>query len=119
MKQPDPRRWKAIDNPIGFVLKQGKPFIHPIITTFEEFNEDQKRQLLHIKSVVVERIGECEMSVFGSQVKGNWDEESDYDVVVHKSVGHKDREYLKKYDYGVPVDMGFSHLAPFEKQVKF
>ena len=59
------------------------------------------------------------MSVYGSQLKGNWDEESDYDVVVHKGVNGKDMEYLKKYNYGVPVDMGFSNLAPFEKQVKF
>jgi len=119
LKQPDPRRWKAIDNPLGFVLRRGKPVIHPIVTTFEEFNDEQKRQLLHIKSIVVDKIGECELSVFGSQVKGNWDEESDYDIVVHKRPSSKDMDYLKKYNYGVPVDMGFSHLAPFEKQVKF
>ena len=119
LKQPDPRRWKAIDNPLGFVPELAKPITHPIVTTFDEFSEDQKKTLLHIKSVVVDKIGDCEISVYGSQVKGNWDEDSDWDVVIHKSVHFKEMDYLKKYDYGVRVDMGFSHLASFEKQVKF
>jgi len=120
LSKPDPRRWKAIDNPLGFVPELAKPVIHPVITKFEEFSEDQKNTLLHIKQVVVDRIGECELSVFGSQVKGNWDEDSDYDIVVHKTPHHKDVEYLKKYNYGVRVDMSFApSLAHFEKKIKF
>lgn len=115
----DFRRWKAIDNPLGFVVRLSKPVIYPIITKFDEFNAEQKQNLLDIKEIIVNQIGECEMSIFGSQVNGNWDDQSDYDIIVHKLIDYKNQQYLKEYNYNVKVDMSFNIYTTNVKQIKF
>ena len=117
MIQADKRRWKFTDNPV--ILKPQKPVIHPKITKFGKFSESQRKKLLHIKEIIVSQIGECTMSIFGSRIHGNWDKESDYDIIVYKEASTADREFLRKYDYGVEVDLFFSSESPSEIAVIF
>ena len=99
--------YKAIDNPLGFVMLKSKPKIHDVVTTFDEFNDNQKRKLLYFKDVIISKIGDCEMAIFGSQIKGNWDETSDFDIAVFKVPSKEDAKYLNEFDYGFKVDMFF------------
>ena len=117
MKKADPRRWSFAERPIK--LKPFKPEIHPRISFFDELSEEDKQILLSIKSVIVEYIGECELSLFGSRIRGNWDETSDYDVTVHKFVDNETQRKLRTYNFDVPVDLFFRASPPTQKQVKF
>ena len=102
------KRYKAIDNPLGFVIRATKPQRFANVTHYDDFTEDQKTNLQKIKAVIVSRLGECNIGVYGSQVRGNYDQTSDYDVRVYKDVSPADSKYLKGFDYGVKVDMFFS-----------
>lgn len=79
-------RYPYVNNPLGFKLPEPKPVIHPIITKWEDFTEEDKTILQNIKSIIVSRTGECNVYVYGSRVKGNWDENSDYDIRVEKQL---------------------------------
>ena len=117
MKKADPRRWSFAERPIK--LKPLRPEIHPRINSFDELSEEDKQILLSIKDVIVEHVGECELSLFGSRTKGNWDETSDYDVVVHKLVDDETQRKLRAYNFDVPVDLFFRAGPPTQEQVKF
>jgi len=102
------KRYKAIDNPLGFVIRPTKPQRFDTVKQYEDFTNDQKAKLQHIKSIIVSRLGDCKIGVYGSQVRGNYDHTSDYDVRVYKDVSPADSKYLKGFDYGFKVDMFFS-----------
>jgi len=112
--------YKAIDNPLGFVMLKSKPKIHDVVITFDEFNDEQKKKLLYFREVITSKIGDCEMSIFGSQIKGNWDETSDYDIVIYNMPSREDMIYLKGFNYGFKVDMFFKQGDKyFERAVNF
>jgi predicted nucleotidyltransferase len=98
-------RYPYIGNPLGFKLPEPKPVIHPIIYKWDDLPEDQKEELETIKKVVYSIIGRCEISLFGSIVKGYWDEESDYDLTIHKDLSREILSELKKQSYPRKVDI--------------
>lgn len=104
----NPIRYPYIGNPLGFKLPEPKPVIHPIIYKWDDLPEDQKEELEIVKKIVYSIIGECEISLFGSIVKGYWDEESDYDLVIHKEVAKELLTELKKQNYPRKVDINIS-----------
>jgi predicted nucleotidyltransferase len=112
------KRWNVLNNPFGFIPRQEKPIIHPVVESFEDFNEKQKKDLLHIKNIISNKIQEFEIYVFGSQIKGNWDENSDYDILVKACVNEEDKKELRKYNYGIKVDLNFTKSTPLENIVK-
>ncbi len=68
-----------------------------------------KKTLSDLKRIIVSYIGECNVSVFGSRVKGNWDEESDWDLMIFSDV--EDKELImkvRKHHYDVEVDINFT-----------
>ena len=71
-------RYPYIGNPLGFKLPDPKSVIHPIIYKWDDLPEDQKEELETIKKIIFSIIGECEITLFGSIVKGYWDDDSDY-----------------------------------------
>jgi len=98
-------RYPYIGNPFGFKLPDPKPVIHPIIYKWDDLPEDQKEELETIKKIVYSIIGECVISLFGSIVKGYWDEDSDYDLVIHKELPRELILELKKQAYPRKVDI--------------
>jgi predicted nucleotidyltransferase len=101
-------RYPYIGNPLGFKLPDPKPVVHPIIYKWDDLPEDQKEELETIKKVVYSIIGQCDISLFGSIVKGYWDEESDYDLLVHKQVSKELISELRKQTYPRKVDLNIS-----------
>ena len=104
MKQ---ERYPYIGNPYGFILPQRKEVIHPVIKQWDDFTENDKAILQNIKNVIFSIIGECRICAFGSRVKGNWDENSDYDVVVTSIPNYDIQHKIKTHDYGHRVDVFF------------
>lgn len=100
-------------------IKPINPNIHPKITNFNQIPEEQKIVLNRVKSFIVETIGDCQLTFYGSRVKGNWVEDSDYDIFVHKIVDEETKRYLKKHDYGARVDLLFRRNPPKESDVVF
>jgi predicted nucleotidyltransferase len=102
-------KYKAIDNPLGFIMRTSKPQRYPTVTRYEDFTDEQKSKLSLIKSVILSRVGECHIGVYGSQVRGNYDETSDYDIMIYKAMNIEDLRYIKGYNYGFKVDI---HITP-------
>lgn len=98
-------RYPYVGNPLGFKLPEPKPVIHPIIYKWDELPEDQKKELEIIKKVIYSIVGECDISLFGSIVKGYWDEESDYDLVIHKEISKDLIKELRNQTYPRKVDI--------------
>ena len=98
-------RYPYIGNPFGFKLPDPKPVIHPIIYEWNELPKDQKEELSIVKNKITSIIGECDIALFGSIVKGNWDEESDYDILIHKHLSKEQIQELKKQSYPRKVDI--------------
>ena len=107
------KRYPYVNNPFGFKLPEQKPFIHPIIEKWEDFSDEDKKTLSEIKRIIISYVGECNVFVFGSRVKGNWDEESDWDLVIFSET--KDNELklkVKNHPYDVEVDTNFTDKLP-------
>lgn len=113
MSQPNLKRWKLSDYPCEGcppppIFKAVKPVIHSIPTNFDELEDHQKVIVSNIKRIIVSHIGECHINLFGSQVKGNWDETSDYDIIVFADVPSETKTLLRSLDYGCKVEINFS-----------
>ena len=101
-------RYPYINNPYGYKLPDRKHIIHPIITKWNDFTEEDKNILQNIKKVITSYIEEdCKIFVYGSRIKGTWDENSDYDIAINYSPSFEIQKQLIKYDYGVKVDLSF------------
>lgn len=100
----DPRRWTFQEKPVA--LKIINPVIHPIITNFDQFEQTQKEILYEIKQTIVGIIGDCEVSIFGSRINGNWTEESDYDLLVYSTTVNTPKRFDKE-NFKVKVDIFF------------
>ena len=98
-------RYPYINNPLGFKLPEPKPIIHPIINKWEDFTEEDKTILQNIKSIIVDHIGECKVYVHGSRVKGNWDENSDYDIVINKGILFDSLLKVRSLEFPVKTDV--------------
>ena len=96
-------RYPYIGNPFGFKLPEPKPVIHPVISKWDDFTEDKKEIIRGIKKVIVSYIGECEVRIFGSMIKGNWDEDSDYDLIILKRPEEDIIKQIKNHNFGVKV----------------
>jgi len=101
-------RYPYIGNPFGFKLPEPKPIIHPIVYNWDDFLDNQKQELQTIKSIIVSIIGECTLSLFGSMVKGYWDDDSDYDLVIHKDITKEQLGQLKSQTYPRKVDINYT-----------
>jgi len=101
------KRWPLLNNPFGIELPKPKPIIHPVINKWEDFTEEDKTILQNIKKIITLYIGDCRMGVYGSRIKGNWNEKSDYDIGVFTYPDESIQEKLRKYNYGVRVDLVF------------
>ena len=100
------QQYPYIGNPFGFKLPQPKPVIHPIITKWEQLTAKDQMILSDIKKVIVSKIGDCNLYLYGSRINGNWDENSDYDILIDKDVPFESIINLRNYDYGVKIDLG-------------
>ena len=109
-----PNRWPYLDNPLGFKLPEPKPVIHPIIEKWDDLPEDQKEVLKRVKTVILAVLGPCQISLFGSRVKGYWTEESDYDIRVHKMPLDVLKDVIRKSDYGAKIQISFQNTEYIE-----
>lgn len=100
------QQYPYIGNPFGFKLPQPKLVIHPIITKWEQLTPEDQKILSDIKKVIVSEIGDCNLYLYGSKVNGNWDENSDYDLLIDKDIPFETLVKLKNYNYGVDIDLG-------------
>ena len=100
-------RYPYVNNPFGFKLPEPKPIIHPIINKWDDFSEEDKIILSNIKKIISSDIGDCKVSIFGSRIKGYWDDKSDYDIIIHKTLSQEILYKLKNINYGVKVDINF------------
>lgn len=105
-------RYPYINNPYGFKLPEENPVIHPVIIKWEDFTEKDKTILQNIKKKIVSIIGDCKVSIFGSRVKGNWTDKSDYDILVHKTLSDETLSILKSIDYEIKIDLSFCSDDP-------
>ena len=82
---------------------------HPIVKVWEDVPADQMEILLEIKRVVQSFAGDCDVSLFGSRIKGYWTEKSDYDITVGIDLPDKSlRKNIESYNYGVKVHVFYS-----------
>jgi predicted nucleotidyltransferase len=108
------KRYPYVNNPLGFKLPEVKPVIHPIIEKWEDFTENDKIILQNIKSIIIGLAGQHNIYVYGSRVKGNWDEDSDYDIIIEKKLSYDLILDICKLEYPVKVD-----IKAFEKVKEF
>lgn len=101
-------RYPYIGNPYGFELPKSKPVIHPKITKWEDFSEEDKVALSDVKNIIQSYIGNCKIAIFGSRIKGNWDDESDYDIQVYAVPSAQIQKELINYKYSIPVEIHFT-----------
>jgi hypothetical protein len=102
-------RYPYINNPYGFKLPEPNPIIHPVIKQWDDFTESDKSIFLEIKKKIISVIGDFKVSAFGSRIRGNWTEKSDYDVLINKELLTQELIALKEISYEVKVD--FSYYA--------
>jgi predicted nucleotidyltransferase len=100
-------RYPYINNPLGFKLPEIKPVIHPIINTWDDLSEDQKVILINIKNAISLFITDFKLILFGSRIKGNWTEDSDWDIIVLKDVDKETKDKIVKHKYDVIIDFKF------------
>lgn len=93
-----------IGNPFGFVLPKRNPTNKPLIKDWEDFSSEDKQILSEIKNELTRYLGEYPLYLYGSRVKGNWTEDSDYDIIIEKELSIEELETIKKLRYPVPVD---------------
>jgi predicted nucleotidyltransferase len=101
-------RYPYIGNPYGFELPKSKPVIHPTITKWEDFSEEDKIALHNVKNIIQSYIGNCRIAIFGSRIKGNWDDESDYDIRVYAVPNIEIQNKLLYYKYDIPAEIHFT-----------
>lgn len=109
-------RYPYINNPYGFKLPEPNPIIHPVIKKWDDFTESDKSIFLEIKNKIVSVIGEFKVSVFGSRIRGNWTDDSDYDVLINKELSIEELDELIKINHEVKVDSSYCSydtIAPF------
>jgi predicted nucleotidyltransferase len=109
-----PVRYPYVNNPLGFKLPEVKPVVHPIIYQWDDLPEDQKEELQTIKNTIISIIGECQISLYGSIVKGYWDEDSDYDLTIHKGMSKETLGILRSQSYprSVGINIGLRNFTP-------
>lgn len=101
-------RHPYLNNPYGFRLPEPKPQIHPVITKWEEFSEGDKVILLGIKNIITSYLDKCKVYVFGSRIKGNWDNESDWDIAIVSDIQDFNlKNRIRNHNYYVEVDVMF------------
>jgi hypothetical protein len=103
-------RYPYLDNPFGFVLPQPKPMIHPKINNWDDFTDEDKKKILLLKSEIESIMGKCELSIFGSRIKGNWDNQSDYDLIIHNDVDIETKKLIRDHKYTYPCDISFGNI---------
>lgn len=101
------KQYPYIGNPLGFKLPVKRLAVHPLITEWKELPEDCKKVLHIIKDLVETTIGECQMYLFGSRVKGYWINSSDYDIIIQKNITQKQILEINKIKFPVKVDFKF------------
>lgn len=109
------KRYSYINNPFGFKARE-RQYIHPAISSFWQFEQKQKDDLTRIKKIIIDKIGQCDVYVFGSYILGCWDEQSDYDIAVNKKPSAEQQRYLKSYDFGFKVDLFFYEQQFYNKK---
>ena len=102
-------RYSYIGNPFGYKIPDPKPIIHPIVYNCDDFLDIQKKEIEVIKRIILSIIGECKLSLFGSMVKGYWDNDSDYDLVIHKNITSEQLSQLRSQRYPRKVDINFTN----------
>jgi predicted nucleotidyltransferase len=112
------KRWGIKDEPNGERFIRNRPITKPIITCWDEFREEDKILLHKIKTVIQEEIGDCNIGLFGSRIKGYWRDESDYDIIVNKSIDDETNKKLREYNYGVLINISFFDNDMYMSQIK-
>lgn len=97
-------QYPYIGNPLGFILPTKKSTNKPLIKDWEDFSNEDKEILSEIKNELVRYLGDYPLYLYGSRVKGNWTEESDYDIIIEKQLSEEELETIKKLRYPVTVD---------------
>ena len=112
------KRYPYIGNPFGYKLPEPKPIIHPIIKEWNDLPQNKKDDLTRIKEIIISNIGKCEIVLFGSTINGNWDQDSDYDLVINVDIMPSNEVITKirSTDFGTKVDIFYSNSSSIEKQ---
>jgi predicted nucleotidyltransferase len=97
-------QYPYIDNPFGFVLPKKNPINKSLIKDWEDLSIEDKEILSEIKNELTRYLGEYPLYLYGSRVKGNWTEDSDYDIIIEKELSIEEFENIKKLRYPVKVD---------------
>jgi len=103
-------RWRLIDDPRGFVPIRKKKPKHSVIKNFSELSEDQKNNLLQLKNFIQSKVNDCEVYLYGSRVRGKWDNMSDYDIMIvtDNIPNEKIIKEIQNYNYDIKVDISFT-----------
>ena len=110
-------QYPYIGNPLGFTLPKKKATTKPIILNWEDFSTEDKEVLSEIKNELTRYLGEYPLYLYGSRVKGNWTEESDYDIIIDKELSQEELEIIKNLRYPVNVDFkAYENAKEFVKE---
>jgi len=111
-------RYPYVGNTLGFKLPEKHSVIHPIVETWDDFTNEQKDILLGIKNKILSVINEeYEIQIFGSRVKGYWNNKSDYDICIKGKFDSNIMSKLKNLDFNVKVDILFNRTE-LDKSIK-
>ena len=109
-------QYPYIGNPLGFELRKERPVMYPKIKCWEQFSEEDKKIMQSIKKMVEEQLGSCAMYLYGSRVKGNWEESSDYDIIIEKKLPLESILKIEKLNY--PLKKDFKYYEKVKEFVK-
>jgi predicted nucleotidyltransferase len=109
-------RYPYINNPYGFKLPEQNPIIHPVVKKWDDFTESDKLIFLEIKNKIISVIGDFKVSVFGSRIRGNWTDDSDYDVLINKELSIEELDKLREINHEVKVDASY---CSYDTEVPF
>lgn len=87
-----------------------REIIHPPITTWDDFSDEDKKILTEVKDVIYSYLGECELYIYGSRVTGVWDDESDYDIIVFNFPDREIREKIINHNFSAKIDVQFRKI---------
>lgn len=112
------KRWGIEDEPNWERLVRKRPITHPIITCWEDVREEDKVLLLNTKKIIISELGDCIVGFRGSRIKGNWIEESDYDLITSRIPTEDVRQRISRYNYEAPIDIMFLDHATYLQQYR-
>lgn len=102
-------RWLLKDSPHEVRFKNVGDKIHKEVHQFNELTSEKQSICKSIKHKINSILPSALVYLIGSQINGRHRVESDYDVLILWMATPSERKQLKEFNYGVEVDVRFSH----------